>query len=76
MLGLPKNYKRSFLKKMSDFEWIDECFRVEEKSWGTWTSYNKEGGGIVTSSSKENCILATRFYLKSKQEKDIAIVEE
>jgi hypothetical protein len=61
---------------MSEIEWIDSCFRVEEKSWGTWTSYNKEGGGIVTSSSKENCILATRFYLKSKQEKDNAIVEE
>ena len=53
---------------MSEIEWIDECFRVEEKSWKTWTSYNKEGGGIVTSSSKENCISATRFYLKSKQE--------
>jgi hypothetical protein len=53
---------------MSEIEWIDSCFRIEEKSWGTWTSYNKEGGGIVTSSSKEQCILATRFYLKGKQE--------
>jgi hypothetical protein len=60
---------------MSEIEWIDGCFYCEEKSWGTWTSYNKEGGGIVTSSSKENCILATRFYLKFKQEKDNAIVE-
>jgi len=53
---------------MSEIEWIDGCFYCEEKSWGTWTSYNKEGGGIVTSSSKEQCILATRFYLKGKQE--------
>ena len=53
---------------MSEIEWIDSCFRIEEKSWGTWSSYDKEGGGIVTSSSKEQCILATRFYLKGKQE--------
>ncbi len=53
---------------MSEIEWIDGCFYCEEKSWGTWTSYNKESEGIVTSSSKENCISATRFYLKFKQE--------
>jgi hypothetical protein len=53
---------------MSEIEWIDSCFRVEEKSWGTWSSYDKEGKELITSLTKEQCILATRFYLKGKQE--------
>jgi hypothetical protein len=53
---------------MSEYEWIDDCFRVEEKRWGTWSSYDKEEKEIITSLTKEQCILATRFYLKGKQE--------
>ncbi len=53
---------------MSEYEWIDDCFRVEEKRWGTWSSYDKDGKEIITSLTKEQCILATRFYLKGKQE--------
>lgn len=53
---------------MSDFEWIDDCFRVEQKKWGTWDSFDKEGKGIITSLTKEECINATRAYLKMKQE--------
>jgi hypothetical protein len=53
---------------MSEIEWIDRCFRIEEKSWGTWSSYDKEGKELITSLTKEQCILATRFYLKGKQE--------
>lgn len=53
---------------MSDFEWIDDCFRVEQKKWGTWDSFDREGKGIITSLTKEECINATRAYLKMKQE--------
>jgi hypothetical protein len=53
---------------MSEYEWIDDCFRVEEKRWGTWSSYDKEEKELITSLTKEQCILATRFYLKGKQE--------
>jgi hypothetical protein len=53
---------------MQEFEWIDDCFRVEEKKWGTWTSYDKEGKELITSLQKELCISATRWYLKNKQE--------
>ena len=53
---------------MQEFEWIDDCFRVEEKKWGTWTSYDKEGKEFITSLQKELCISATRWYLKNKQE--------
>ena len=53
---------------MNEYEWIDDCFRVEEKRWGTWDSYDKEGKCIVTSLTKEHCVSATRFMLKGKQE--------
>jgi hypothetical protein len=53
---------------MQEFEWIDDCFRVEEQRWGTWRSYDKEGNGILTSLTKDVCIIATRSYLKGKQE--------
>jgi hypothetical protein len=53
---------------MTEFEWIDDCFRVEEKRWGTWTSYDKEDKELITSLHKEICISATRWYLKNKQE--------
>jgi len=48
--------------------WIDDCFRVYHQRWGTWTSFDKEGKGLVTALTKESCISGTRFYLKGKQE--------
>jgi hypothetical protein len=53
---------------MNDYEWIDECFRVEQKRFGTWTSYDKEGQGILTTLDKEHLIASTRWYLRAKQE--------
>lgn len=53
---------------MNDYEWIDDCFRVEQKRFGTWSSYNKEGEGIITTLTKERCIATTRWYLQAKQE--------
>lgn len=53
---------------LEDKEIYDGCFYCEKQRWGTWNSYDLEGKTIVTSLSKENCILATRFYLKGKQE--------
>jgi len=53
---------------MSDKQLIDEAFYVEKKRWGTYQSYDKEGTGLVTSLSEEQCISATRFYLKGRQE--------
>jgi hypothetical protein len=46
----------------------DDAFYVEKKRWGTYQSYNKDGTGLVTSLSEEQCISATRFYLKGRQE--------
>ena len=47
---------------------IDDCFYVEEKKWGTWDSYDKDGKCIITALTEEDCVRATRYYLKLKQE--------
>ncbi len=48
--------------------WIDDCFRVEQSRWGTWQSYLKDGTAVILSLTKNQCIHATRWYLKGKQE--------
>lgn len=47
---------------------IDEAFYVEEQSWKTWRSYDKDGKPLVTSLTEETCIAATRYYCKGLQE--------
>ena len=47
---------------------IDETFYVEEQSWKTWRSYDKDGKPLVTSLTEETCISATRYYCKGLQE--------
>jgi hypothetical protein len=50
-------------------EWYDDgAFRVEQKRYGLWDSYDKDGKGIVTSLTEEECIRATRFVLKGRME--------
>jgi hypothetical protein len=47
---------------------IDDCFYVEQKKYGLWDSTDLEGKGLVTSLTEEQCVAATRFYLKGRQE--------
>jgi hypothetical protein len=47
---------------------IDGCFTVDKARWGTWRSYDSEGNGILTSLTEQECINATRWYLKQKQD--------
>jgi len=54
--------------EIAEVEWYDDCFRVEEKTWGTWESFDKNGKGIVTGLTKEVVIQMTRFHLKGVQE--------
>lgn len=54
---------------------IDDAFYVEEKLWGTWDSYDKDGKCIITSLTEESCVRATRYYLKLKQENRLNEVE-
>lgn len=53
---------------MENKEIIDKCFYVMEKKWGTWSSYDLEDKGIITSLTKEECINMTRWHLKFLQE--------
>ncbi len=46
----------------------DDCFYVQQKKYGLWYSEDKEGNGLITSLTEEQCISATRFYLKGRQE--------
>lgn len=48
--------------------WIDDCFRVEQKKWGTWESFDKSGKGLVTGLTKDIVIQMTRFHLKGIQD--------
>ena len=52
----------------------DDCFYVEQKKWGTWDSYDKDGKCIITSLTEEECVKSTRYYLKLKQENSLGDV--
>ena len=53
---------------MTEKKLIDDCFYIEQKKYGLWDSTDLEGKGLVTSLTEEQCISATRFYLKGRQE--------
>lgn len=53
---------------MQEKKLYDDCFYVEQKKYGMWYSVNKEGKGLITSLTEEECVRATRFYLKGLQD--------
>jgi len=53
---------------VDDTHFIDGAFTVDKARWGTWRSFDAEGKEIITALTEEQCISATRWYLKSKQE--------
>ena len=53
---------------MEERRLIDDAFYVDEKKYGLWYSTDLEGNGIITSLTEQQCISATRFYLKGRQE--------
>jgi len=46
---------------------IDDTFEVVKARF-LWHSYDKEGRGLVSALTEEDCIRSTRFYLKGLQE--------
>ena len=46
----------------------DDAFYVEERKYGLWGSTDKNGNKLITSLTEDQCIAATRFYLKFRQE--------
>lgn len=53
---------------MEEPKLIDECFYIEEKNYGLWHSWDKDGKGLITALTEDQCVSATRFYLKGRQE--------
>ena len=53
---------------MQEPKLIDDVFYVEEKKYGLWHSWDKDGNGLVTALTEDSCISGTRFYLKGRQE--------
>ena len=54
---------------MSDYEWYETPygkFRIEKKSFGTWSSYGENGEGCITGLTKEVVLAGTAFYLEGK----------
>ena len=49
----------------------DDSFYVKQSNWKTWKSYDKNGNALITSLKKEDCVSATRYYLKLKQEESL-----
>jgi len=47
---------------------IDDCFYVDEKKYGLWHSWDKDGNRLVTALTEDSCISGTRLYLKGRQE--------
>ena len=54
--------------EISEYKWIDDCFRVYETQYGLWHSAMKDGRELITALTKDVCIQMTRFYLKGEQE--------
>ncbi len=53
---------------MDEDIWIDEAFKVKQTKYNVWHSIDKNEKSIITSLTKEQCINATRCYLKWQQE--------
>ena len=54
--------------EISEYTWIDDCFRVYKTEYGLWHSAMKNGEELVAGLTEDTCIRMTRFYLKGIQE--------
>ena len=57
----------SITSEMTEPKLIDDAFYVEKARF-LWHSKDKDGNGLVSAVTEAQCINATRFYLKGKQE--------
>jgi hypothetical protein len=51
-----------------EINFIDDAFYIKKQRWGTYVSYDRENNPIITSLTEDQCISATRFILKGRQE--------
>ena len=57
----------SITSEMTEPKLIDDASYVEKARF-LWHSKDKDGNGLVSALNEGQCINATRFYLKGKQE--------
>lgn len=64
----PVTKKKDWADKPKEATIYDDAFWVKKLEWGTYSSVGSDGNKLVTSLTEHECISATRFYLKGKQE--------
>ena len=57
-----------WVTKPEDAATIDDAFWVKRQRWGTFVSVGVDDLEIITALTEEQCVSATRWYLKCKQE--------
>ena len=57
-----------WVTKPDDVATIDDAFWVKKQRWGTFVSVGADDLEIITALTEEQCVKATRFYLKGLQE--------
>ena len=58
----------SWVTKPEDAVVHDDAFWVKRQRWGTFVSIGADDLEIITALTEEQCVSATRWYLKGKQE--------
>jgi hypothetical protein len=58
----------TWVTKPEDAQVYDEAFWVRKQRWGTFVSVGSDDIDIITALTEEECLTATRWYLKCKQE--------
>ena len=56
------------MTKPEDAVIYDDAFWVKRQRWGTFVSVGADDLHIITSLTEEQCVKATRFYLKGLQD--------
>jgi hypothetical protein len=57
-----------WVTKPDDVATVDDAFWVKKQRWGTFVSVGADDLEIITALTEEECLTATRWYLKCKQE--------
>jgi hypothetical protein len=57
-----------WVTKPEDAVTIDDAFWIKKQRWGTFVSIGADDLEIITALTEEECLTATRWYLKAKQE--------
>ena len=63
-----KTTRIEWVTKPEDAVTYDDAFWIKRQRWGTFVSVGADDLHILTSLTEEQCVSATRWYLKAKQE--------